>query len=457
MVWDVFCRVIDNHGDLGVCWRLACDLGSRGHAVRLWVDDPRALAWMAPGVTVESMADPTPPAIGRVQVLPWPNPGDPLPEPGRVVIEAFGCDPPADFVAAMAARPARGGTAPTWINLEYLSAEAYVERSHGLPSPQSHGPGAGLVKHFFFPGFTSRTGGLLREPALAARQGVFDAAAWLAARGVVLGPGERAVSLFCYPGAPVAALLDRLSDQPTCVLACPGAATEAVLRLFGSVPEAGSAGAAPGRDTDGAKPGSASGRVGRPDVGRGIRRGPVRAVLLPWLTQDDYDHLLWSCTLNLVRGEDSAVRAQWAGRPFLWQLYPQDDGAHLAKLDAFLDRFLGNDGSAPLSPWERAGVRAGSSHPSPPGPHRPIPLSNGERATVRPASPEPAPGAALRTLWHAWNHPKESAGSPAPLPAFPDSTAWAALAAGWRHHLLAQDDLVTRLLAFVQATAAPSG
>ncbi|MBA2674559.1 elongation factor P maturation arginine rhamnosyltransferase EarP, partial [Ramlibacter sp.] len=58
---------------------------------------------------------------------------------------------------------------------------------------------------------------------------------------------------------------------------------------------------------------------------------------LPLMPQPEYDHLLWSCDLNFVRGEDSLVRALWAGRPFVWQIYPQDDGAHHAKLDAFLD------------------------------------------------------------------------------------------------------------------------
>jgi len=116
MRWDLFCRVIDNHGDLGVCWRLACDLATRGDEVRLVVDDATALAWMAPD------------GAPRVQVLPWTEQG-----PDTVadaVVEAFGCDPPADYVQRMPAR------APVWINLEYLSAESYVERSHGLPSPQ---------------------------------------------------------------------------------------------------------------------------------------------------------------------------------------------------------------------------------------------------------------------------------------------------------------------------------
>ncbi|MDB5942884.1 MAG: hypothetical protein JWQ13_2450, partial [Ramlibacter sp.] len=45
---------------------------------------------------------------------------------------------------------------------------------------------------------------------------------------------------------------------------------------------------------------------------------------------------LWSCDFNFVRGEDSQVRALWAGRPFAWQIYPQHDDAHHAKLHAFL-------------------------------------------------------------------------------------------------------------------------
>jgi len=126
MQWDLFCRVIDNHGDLGVCWRLAADLASRGETVRLWVDDPLALHWMAPGHETTTPG---------VTVLRW---AEPLAEvdPGDVVIEAFGCDPPPAFVDSMARR------IPVWINLEYLSAEDYVERNHGLPSPQPSSFGA---------------------------------------------------------------------------------------------------------------------------------------------------------------------------------------------------------------------------------------------------------------------------------------------------------------------------
>ena len=128
MRWDIFCRVIDNHGDAGVAWRLAAELAVRGHAVRLWIDDPAPIAWMAP------QGQP------GVEVVHWMEHGPDL-DPGDAVIEAFGCDPPPAFVARMA-EAARAGAAPAWINLEYLSAEAYVERSHGLPSPVASGGGA---------------------------------------------------------------------------------------------------------------------------------------------------------------------------------------------------------------------------------------------------------------------------------------------------------------------------
>ncbi len=341
MHWDLFCRVVDNFGDIGVCWRLAADLGARGQPVRLWVDDASALAWMAPQ------------GAPGVELRPWTEAEHA--EPGAVVIEAFGCDPPPAFVARMAQRP----TAQLWINLEYLSAEAYVRRSHGLRSPQLAGAGRGLDKWFFYPGFEAGTGGLIREPGLIDARRRFDGPAWLRARGWAPRAGERVLSLFCYPGAPLAALLRSLADRPTLLLLTPGAAAQAAAR------------AAP----------------------------PLRCIELPWLAQPDYDSLLWACDLNFVRGEDSFVRAMWAGAPFVWQIYPQHDAAHAAKLQAFLDRML---------------------HPA-----------------------DAALASGVRALWLAWN-------SLDPWPAaLPSTNTWQPLASGWREHLLTQPDLGTQLLRFV--------
>ena len=351
MQWDLFCRVIDNHGDIGVCWRLSVDLASRGQHVRLWVDDPSALGWMAPQ------------GHPQVHVHPWPQAAQEI-EPARVVVEAFGCALPADYVLRMAAQP----QPPVWINLEYLSAQDYVERVHGLASPQS-GAARGLRKRFYYPGFTPRTGGLIRESDLLERQQAFDAPAWLRGVGAASRPGERVVSLFCYEQPALPGLISALSERPTLLLACAGQAARQIRAL---VP---------------------TGSHGR-----------LRALAMPELTQRDYDHLLWASDLNFVRGEDSLVRAQWAARPFVWQIYPQSDGAHHAKLEALLVRHV-------------AGAPADVA-------------------------------AAVRHAWRWWTAVAPDPGPPAPW----ERTGWRDWTRTWRTTLWSQTDLSTQLLQFVAET-----
>lgn len=371
-LWDLFCRVVDNLGDVGVCWRLAADLAARGESVRLWIDEPAALAWMAPG------------GAAGVEVIAW-TPEAPALEPGEVVIEAFGCNPPQAFVARMAARSAP----PVWINLEHLSAEAYVERSHGLPSPQSTGPGRGLTKWFYFPGFTPATGGLLREEALLGARAGFDRAAWLARQGITLRPGERLVSLFCYANPALPALLEALGTEPTLLLLTPGHA--------------------------------------RAQVDGHPLPGALRTLALPWLTQRDYDRLLWSADLNFVRGEDSLVRAIWAGAPFVWQAYPQHDGAHEAKVEALLQAFLAAAGPT-LDPagaatvqglWRRWNGFAGSDD-----------------------------GSGMTGMHGPWGESGHLAARTATPLTIPPDAPWRAAARRWCDHLATQTDLATGLQRF---------
>jgi uncharacterized repeat protein (TIGR03837 family) len=287
--WDVFCRVIDNFGDVGVGWRLCTALAARGHDVRLWIDDASALAWMAPQ------------GAPGVQVLPWAG-AQHAADPGDVVVETFGCALPEAFVARMAAR----AVPPVWINLEYLSAEGYAQRCHGLRSPQLSGPGAGLDKWFFYPGFTPATGGLLQDPPAPDAAG---ARAWLAGRGWAPAPGERAVLLFGYPSPALPALLAALAVAPTLLWLPPGGLQAQLAGL---------------------------------PLPAGLRLQP-----LPWLPSTDFDRLLVAADLLLVRGEDSFVRGQLLGAgPLLWQIYPQHDGAHGPKLEAWLDLLLAGSPSS---------------------------------------------------------------------------------------------------------------
>ncbi len=364
--WDLFCRVIDNHGDLGVCLRLGRDLASRGVQVRMWCDDLSGLQWMQP----------TP--VDGLTFHPWSEAETDTgaaadterEQPADVVIETFGCELPQAYLGRMAKRD----VPPVWINLEYLSAERYVERSHGLQSPQFSGAGAGLTKWFFYPGFTARTGGLLREPGLVEAATQHDGRAWLAGRGWAPEAGERVLCAFTYPHAPWDELLARL-DGPWLLLLCPGSAQALV----------------PPR----------------------LRAGQ-RCIALPYLSQPDFDRLLWSCDLNLVRGEDSFVRAQWAGRPMLWQIYFQDDGAHGPKLEAFLDQSLAGAPAALQSSW--------------------------------------------RQLSRVWNGVSDGAGFSAdPLA---DRAQWdlaVRQAQDWRAKLMEQPDLVTQLMGFALGKAGVSG
>lgn len=306
---DIFCTVVDNYGDIGVCWRLARQLAhEHGLAVRLWVDDLHSFGRMLPELDADLSAQ----TCRGVEIRLW---GEQMPEvePADLVIGAFACRLPDSYVAAMAAREPK----PVWLNLEYLSAEDWVETHHQLPSPHPQLP---LTKYFFFPGFTPKTGGLLLERDLLARRDAFqhDKVAqeryWQSLGVSPRKPEEIRISLFSYENEALHALLlawEQGGQAVTCLLP-EGRALPQVAQYFGQ--QAAKAG----------------------DV---WQRGDLRVHVLPFVEQERYDLLLWACDANFVRGEDSCVRAQWAGKPFVWQIYPQHDGVHLEKLEALLARY----------------------------------------------------------------------------------------------------------------------
>lgn len=302
--WDIFCSVVDNYGDIGVTWRLARQLAAeQGHVVRLWVDELEAFVRLCPDASASADSQ----QQAGVEVRQWREPF-PAVEPAEVVIEAFACQLPPDYIEAMTG----DGIRRLWLNLEYLSAEGWVAGCHTLPSPQA----GGLQKFFFFPGFVEGAGGLLREADLLERRRAFQAdavaqQAFLQSLGVVREHDARLISLFAYENAGLAGWLDALAAdrQPTQLLVPQG-------KVLGDLQT----------------------WLGEAQLAPGNRRrcGQLRIHVLPFVAQDDYDRLLWCCDLNAVRGEDSFIRAQWAGRPLLWHIYPQEEGAHWDKLEAFL-------------------------------------------------------------------------------------------------------------------------
>jgi uncharacterized repeat protein (TIGR03837 family) len=321
--WHIFCTVVDNFGDIGVTWRLTRQLiREHGRNVTLWIDDLDSFARIEPAL------DPTREhqQIAGANIRKWHS-AFPDVEPADVVIEAFACHLPEKYVMRMAKQTPRAA----WINLEYLCAEKWIEESHTLPSPHLHLP---LTKYFFFPGFTAKTGGLLRERDVIARRDALHADAtaqrdfWKSIDVPADHGDEVRVSLFSYRNAGLASLLDAWSGGPNPVLCF--------------VPE-------------GQVALDAQALLGSKE--RRLQRGQLTLHILPFMPQDDYDKLLALSDINFVRGEDSFLRAQWAAKPFIWHIYPQADEAHLPKLEAFLDLY-----TAGLDPASVARVKYAWRH-----------------------------------------------------------------------------------------------
>lgn len=314
-IW-LFVRVIDNYGDLGVAWRLACDLRQRLHArVWLWSDDTTLLHALAPAYTDEA----------AITVLPWRDEATSAAQladlpPADLVIETFGCELPA----AVRARIRQDG--PLWLNWEYLSAEDWTAAVHALPSLQADGS----AKFFWLMGFDAHSGGLLREVGYSAARNAFehDTAAQQAFKrryGLPENPHGPNWLLFAYDHPRWADWLQmwRHAGRPLTLWL-------AGEQIMASLHRAGI--------------------LGPNDLvteGSHLYWHTLRLCRLPFVPQAEFDHLLFLAEGAIVRGEDSFVRAQWAGLPFWWHIYPQQQQAHLAKLHAFWQR-AAQDWPAPL-------------------------------------------------------------------------------------------------------------
>jgi uncharacterized repeat protein (TIGR03837 family) len=303
--WDIFCRVIDNYGDIGVCWRLARQLVFEYQLeVRLWVDEIAALKQIWPATTLTSNQQ----LLEGVIVVVWQDEIEPI-YIAEVVIEAFACHLPDSYVTLMS----QANTPPVWINLEYLSAESWVEGCHQLESMH---PQNGLKKTFYFPGFNTKTGGLLREKSVAIFRRKFNQPqnkrTFLEQLGLTDWQSHGLIlSLFSYENTALKPLLEACSDwsTPIIILVPEGKTLTSINNLLNI----------------------------KLKVGNLFSKKSLTLKVIPFLTQTEYDQLLGTCDINFVRGEDSFVRAQWAAKPFIWHIYPQEEDAHLIKLDAFLN------------------------------------------------------------------------------------------------------------------------
>lgn len=308
---DIFCSVVDNFGDIGICWRLARQLVVEHQLqLTLWVDDLQSFQRICPQVQPQLARQ----TVAGVDIRHWlpqlpPLSADAFPD---LLIEALACTVPLDYLQLLAAHKPDA----VWLNLEYLSAESWVEGCHGLASPQSQ---VTIAKYFFFPGFNRHTGGLLREQSLVAELSAFseDRQAqqqfWQDLGIKDAMNFSQKISLFCYEQQAIAQLIHQLAnaDSSRLLLVPEGSLAQQLRQLWPQLQQQSV-----------------------------WQTGQLRLHILPFMPQPKYDYLLAACDINFVRGEDSIIRAQWAAKPFIWQIYRQEEQAHQVKLDAFLAQYL---------------------------------------------------------------------------------------------------------------------
>ncbi len=314
----IFCRVIDNFGDAGVTWRLARRCVALGIPATLIIDNLTVLQKLAPELTWVESDDPLDPNYWTdqgVKVIDWTTfvealeknapslAADKLPD---LVFETFGCRLPKRLEERLAER-ANDPRLMT-VNLEYLSAEDWVENSHGIWGLH---PSLPIKKLWFFPGFTDRTGGLIVEDEL---QGLLNKqlcphTKTNCLKALGLNSDAITIFIFTYPKNELSQLvcaLKRLSCQQRInLMLAPGAASDQLYH----------------------------------DLSHCSERIAIRK--MPFVKQSEFDLLLRLSDVAFVRGEDSFARAQLNGLPLVWSIYPTEDDAHLIKLEAWLTRLRG--------------------------------------------------------------------------------------------------------------------
>ncbi|KEQ00098.1 hypothetical protein SASC598J21_022110 [Snodgrassella alvi SCGC AB-598-J21] len=300
----VFVRVIDNYGDAGVGWRLSCLLAEYLHMhVRLWIDDTDALNKLVPA----------PEKQARITIEAWQGDAmmqqqlsaaaDPV-----LVIETFGCELPPQVLERI--RQCR----PLWLNWEYLTAEDWAVGLHAMSSLQPNG----LEKYFWFMGIDADSGGLLRELDYLAEREKFRQQpqlqqAFRQEYGLPLQHTGQLWLVFAYTSGQWAQWMAmwQEANTPVTLWLAGGQVIESLRAAKLIAPEE------------------------LQQEGDICELGNVTLVRIPFVPQAAFDRLLWLADAAIVRGEDSFVRALWAGLPFFWHIYRQDDDVHLQKLHSF--------------------------------------------------------------------------------------------------------------------------
>ena len=285
---DIFCEVIDNYGDVGVAYRLAREFKRiySNKQLRFIINKTEELD------LIKKAED--------ITIIAYKN-IDKIETPADLIIETFACNIPETYMNKALK------TSKLIINLEYFSSENWVDDFH----LQESFLGGNLKKYFFIPGLSEKSGGIILDKEFLDRKNkVQENREYYLKQFNINENYDLIISVFSYEKNfdNFLKTLQKL-DKKVLLLLLSEKTQKNFIKYFDN----------------------------------NDYYDKIKAVKLPFFTYDKYEELLALCDVNLVRGEDSFVRALLLGKPFLWHIYPQDENAHIIKLESFLEKYCPNN------------------------------------------------------------------------------------------------------------------
>lgn len=305
---DIFCEIIDNYGDIGVVYRTAKELQkifpkSKIRAFLNRLDEFKKINSQVLDLPSQN--------IDGIEYITFDYLRDNANEllTAQVIIEAFGCQIPEEYMEIAY------DNSELLINLEYLSAEDWIEDFHLQSSPLGRGK---LKKVFFMPGFTEKSGGIIADSNYLERiQKVLENKEFYEKKYLSdIEDRENKIvgTLFSYEKnfTPLLEDLKKL-DKDVVILAMGEKTQDSLRKIFKN--------------------------FSIEDFRNSLKYGKIEIRFLNFLNQEEYEELINIVDFNFVRGEDSFIRAVLTGKPYMWHIYCQEEYAHMDKIEGFLDKY----------------------------------------------------------------------------------------------------------------------
>jgi uncharacterized repeat protein (TIGR03837 family) len=288
MTLDIFCDIIDNYGDIGVVYRLSKELSKKGYNVRIFSNKFSEIEKIIKNFSAKKN-------FQKLNNIEFINLDEPLQVSytANIIIESFGCNIPDEYIDKLDEKT------KLIINLEYLTAESWVEDFH---LKESFSPKSFIKKYFYMPSFTLNSGGIILDNEYLQKvnsikkdkEYIFNS--FYKNLGLKYNSEIFYINIFTYNWN-FKNFLNYLieTNKKYCIFILDN----------------------------------------RFD-GKFILNDKISINYLSYMPQEDFDTWLNISDFNFVRGEESFVRATLSEIPFVWNIYPQENDVHFNKLNAFM-------------------------------------------------------------------------------------------------------------------------